>query len=178
MEADVENRSPETISTLSRAMSRIPDPRRRTRHVCLVLVRYLLYIAMFAAFLLISPGCATVRDGETLSIDTRNVLGARYMPDEVTLMLSELGFRWIPINDPEIDRPVKMVRRYGEFRMRFEYAESGQVRIDARMSERPGVTRLHFYEPGSESLGASSRELLRRLRERAESKFGRANVGR
>ncbi len=36
--------------------------------------------------------------------------------------------------------------------MRFEYLQTRQVRIDARIRSRDGFTRLQFYEPGSQTL--------------------------
>ena len=46
---------------------------------------------MLLAAALLSNGCAT-RSGESLVIDTREVVGVRFMPDELTDMLRELGY--------------------------------------------------------------------------------------
>ena len=136
-----------------------------------------LLLVMLLAGLLLSAGCAT-RSGESLVIDTRDVVGVRFMPDELADMLQGLGYNWIPILDPAIRQEVKMFRQDGEYHMRFEYRETRQVRIDARMRSQDGFTRLHFYEPGSETLSPSSTALFKQLQERAALQFGAAAIGR
>jgi hypothetical protein len=136
-----------------------------------------LLLVMLLAGLLLSAGCAT-RSGESLVIDTRDVVGVRFMPDELADMLQGLGYNWIPILDPAIRQDVKMFRQDGEYHMRFEYRETRQVRIDARMRSQDGFTRLHFYEPGSETLSPSSTALFKQLQERAALQFGAAAIGR
>ena len=140
-------------------------------------VMHVLYAVLLAALALILPGCAT-SGGETLKIDTRNVVGVQYMPDELTRMLRELGYQWIPIVDPEIEREVKTVQKQGYYSMRFELVETGQVRIDARMRVQDGFTRLHFYEPGSQTLSPSAMDLFQELQKRAWLEFGQTNVSR
>lgn len=139
-------------------------------------MRALLFV-VFLAGALLSNGCAT-RSGEALVIDTRDVVGVRFMPDEMTDMLRELGYDWIPIVDPAIRQEVKSFRQDGEYHMRFEYLETRQVRIDARMRSRDGYTRLHFYEPGSETLNPSSMVLFQQLQDRVALQFGAANISR
>ena len=129
---------------------------------------------VFFLFVLLSA-CAG-RGGETLKIDARDVWGVGHMPDEIDEMLSELGYEWVPIMDPNVDRDVKTVQQNGEWSMRFEYVQTRQVRIDARMGIYNKHTRLHFYEPGSQTLSASSMVLLEKLQQRAAQEFGTANV--
>jgi hypothetical protein len=62
--------------------------------------------------------------------------------------------------------------------MRFEYLETRQVRIDARIRAKDGFTRLRFYEPGSPTLAPSSMALFQQLQERATLEFGAANISR
>ena len=152
--------SPATKPGFDAAVRRLPVP-------CLVL---------FAVItLLIAPGCATP-GGETLKIDARDVVGMHYMPGELSLMLNGLGYEWIPIVDSEFRTEVKMLERDGYYHMRFEYAETRQVRVDARIRVRDGVTRLRFYETDGGALSPSSRALLQKLQERAELEFGSTNV--
>ena len=134
-------------------------------------------LAMLLAAALLSNGCAT-RSGESLVIDTREVVGVRFMPDELTDMLRELGYDWIPIVDPAIRQEVKSFRQDGEHHMRFEYLQTRQVRIDARIRSRDGFTRLQFYEPDSQTLNPSSMALFQQLQERAALQFGAANISR
>ena len=134
-----------------------------------------LQLVFLAAIALLWQGCAGT-GGATLKIDARHVMGLWYMPDELSSMLRDLGFEWIPIVDPETEHEVKMVQQDGAWRMRFEFVKTAQARIDARIRMQDGLTRLHFYEPGSQTLSASSKELLRKLQIRATQEFGKANV--
>jgi len=134
-------------------------------------------LVMLLAAALLSNGCAT-RSGESLVIDTREVVGVRFMPDELTDMLRELGYDWIPIVDPAIRQEVKRFRQDGGYHMRFEYLQTRQVRIDARIRSRDGFTRLQFYEPDSQTLGPSSMALFQQLQERVALEFGAANISR
>lgn len=132
-------------------------------------------VLLAVAFTLLAQGCAS-GGGETLKIDVRHVAGQQHMPDELTAMLSDLGYQWIPILDPNVQRNVKVVQLDGEYRMRFEYVQTKRVRIDVRIRMRDGFTHLHFYEPASPALGEASRALLHKLQQRANLEFGDANV--
>ena len=121
------------------------------------------------------PGCASI-SGETLKIDAHNVQGIQHVPDELTAMLRDIGYDWIHIEDPHSRRGVKTVQQDGEYRMRFEYLETRQVRIDVRIRREDGFTWLHVYEPGSHSLSPSSVHLFNALKTRAEQEFGAVNV--
>jgi len=122
------------------------------------------------------PGCATTTGGETLKIDARNVQGMQHLPDELTAMLRDLGYDWMPIEDPQSHRGVKTAQIDGEYRMRFEYLKTRQLRIDVRIRRKDGVTWLRVYEPGSEALSPSSGKLFEKLKMRAEQEFGAVNV--
>ena len=140
-------------------------------------MRALLALVMLLVAALLSSGCAT-RSGESLVIDTRNVVGVWFMPDELTAMLRGLGYDLIPIVDPASRQEVKRFHRDDEYHMRFEYLETRQVRIDARIRAKDGFTRLRFYEPGSPTLAPSSMALFQQLQERATLEFGAANISR
>lgn len=135
----------------------------------------ILYILLFAVLGLQLAACASM-GGETLKIDAHNVQGIQHVPDELTAMLRDLGYDWVHVQDPTSHRGVKVVQKDGEYRMRFEYLETRQVRIDARIRRRDGVTWLHFYQPDSQSLSPSSASLFQKLKTRAEQEFGAVNV--
>lgn len=140
----------------------------------MIRVRYFVLLAVFVSLL---SGCAG-SGGATLKIEAQHVVGRQHMPDELTDMLRDLGYDWIPISDPNFVSPVKTAQQDGDYRMRFEFVETKQVRIDARIRRLDGFTRLHFYEPGSPTLSASSKQLLQKLERRAVMEFGQANVSR
>jgi hypothetical protein len=126
-------------------------------------------------FVLLLSACAS-GGGETLRIDTRDVLGVGHLPESINAMLSELGYEWVPILDPNAHRKVKTVQKDGEWSMRFEYVQNRRVRIDARMGMYDNRTRLHFYEVDGMNLSASSMTLLEKLKQRADRQFGPENV--
>lgn len=133
------------------------------------------WLSVLLVLTLLSLGCAS-GGGERIRIDMRDVEGHGYMPGEVTAMLQALGYDWVPIPDPNSRREVQTVKQDDEYRMQFEYLETRQVRIDVRIRQKDDFTRLHFYEPGSGTLSASSRELLERLQQRIVREFGAPNV--
>ena len=135
----------------------------------------ILHTMFLVGFALTLAGCAT-GGGETLKVKTEHVLGVQSMPNEVDALLQELGFQWIPVLDRDTGHEVKTVLQGGDYRMAFVYAETGRVRIDARIREVDGYTRLRFYEPEGNGLSPSSMALLERLKQRLVLEFGQANV--
>ena len=133
------------------------------------------YFFLSVLFVLQFTGCGST-GRETLKIDARDVPGVQHMPDELTVMLRELGYDWILVQDPNSNRGVKTVQRDGEYHMRFEYVETRQARIDARIRIQDGVTWLRFYEPDSQTLSPSSTTLFEKLKARTVQEFGAVNV--
>lgn len=129
---------------------------------------------------LLFQGCAGSR-GELTRIDADRVIARQNMVEEMTYLLREQGYDWIPLVDPANRAAVKVVEQKGQFgnkeyMMRFEYLQTRQVRIDVHIRWEDGMTRLYLYEPGSTTLSASSVELLKKLRQRVELQFGKASV--
>ena len=135
----------------------------------------ILHLLLLGAFVVFSCGCAST-DGDTIEIDVRHAAGRQHMPDELSDMLRDLGYDWVPIPDPDSRLAVKTVQQDDEYRMRFEHVAGGQVRIDARIRRKDGFTHLRFYEPNSQTLSASSMVLLQELQQRIALEFGTANV--
>jgi hypothetical protein len=135
----------------------------------------LLYIFLLAVLGLQLSGCAS-SGGETLEIDAHKLPGIQHVPDELTVMLRDLGYDWIPVKDPNSHLGVKTAQIDGEYRMRFEYLKTRQVRIDVRIRLKDGFTWLNMVESGSQSLSPSSVALFEKLKMRAEQEFGAVNV--
>jgi hypothetical protein len=135
----------------------------------------ILYLLLFGTIVVFSAGCAST-GGDTIEIDMRQVAGRQHMPDELSDMLGDLGYDWVPIPDPYSQLAVKTVQQDDEYRMLFEHSAGGQVRIDVRIRQKDGFTHLHFYEPASQTLSESSMVLLRELQQRVALEFGAANV--
>ena len=131
------------------------------------------FVTVMLVFL--SFGCAT-GGGQTVKIDLRDVEGLQSMPKTVTNMLRDLGYDWIPVAAPDTPFGVKMAQQDNEYRMRFEYLETRQVRIDVRIGRLNRITRLRLYELDSLSLSPSSKALLQQLQRRTKQEFGEVNV--
>ncbi len=130
-------------------------------------------LTVVAALLVVA--CATGA-GKNLRVQAQKETDAQYMPDELAGMLSELGYRSVPIPDPDMGHDVRVSMQHGDYLMQFEHLRNGRVRIDARMRIRDNFTQLHFYEIGSNGLTDSGLALYDALRRRAELEFGRENV--
>jgi len=88
-----------------------------------------LYLFAFFIAVLLSHGCAG-SGGATLKIDLQHLVGRQNMPEELTCMLRDPGYDWVPIRDPHNQHGVKTVLQDDEYRMRFEYLQTRQVRIE------------------------------------------------
>jgi len=82
------------------------------------------------------------------------------MPDEISDLSYDLCYNGALIADSNSRREVKTAEVNGEYRMRFVPIDGAQVHIDVRIRRTDSFTRLHFYEPASQTLSASSRQLL------------------
>jgi len=132
-------------------------------------------VFVLVGLVLLSQGCV-MSGGQTVKIDLQGVEGIQSMPKAVTDMLRDLGYDWVAVEAPDTPFGVKMAQKNNEYRMQFEYLETRQVLIDVRIGRLDNITRLHFYEPGSQSLSESSKVLLQQLQQRTREEFGDVNV--
>lgn len=130
--------------------------------------------ALCMALLLLLAGCASTGD-TILTVDGRHVKGIQYLPTEISSMLEELGYKWLPITDPSIGK-VKIAEQFGQYRMQFQAVDDARVRIDVNIRKDNNVSGFHFYEIGSKTLSAPSAEYYQKLKERLNLQFGADNV--
>ena len=147
----------------------MPQPIREAAHPALSLT------ALIVGLLLLVPAWAAAAD-RTLKIDTRHVTDVQFMPDEISGMLEDLGYHWVPVHDPAVGRGVKMAEQQGQYRMQFEADDAPGILVEVHIRSTNGVTGLHFRHSGSETPAATAAELFRKLKERAELEFGADNV--
>ena len=131
-------------------------------------------IALFALLVLV-PGLASAAD-RILKIDPRHMVGRTDMPSELSDMLEDLGYEWLPIEDPSTEQPVKVAEREGQYRMLFRATDNAAVQIDVHIRIDDNVTGLHFLVNGTEPPGDAVEEQYRRLRKRVMLEFGADNV--
>lgn len=135
-----------------------------------VSARILCAFLLLGALMVGLAGCATSK-GQSLRIDTRQVPAVRYMPDEITSVLEDLGYELIVYPDP-----VKTVQRYDQIRIRFRARDASNTRIDVHIQLTNQVTGLHLYRVDEQGSTAASAERFRELKERVERQFGAENV--
>lgn len=121
--------------------------------------------------LLLVSGCTT-KGSRILLLDTRDVPAAgQYMPNEITAMMEDLGYKLIA--DPD---PVQTAERYSEYRMQYRAHDADEFRIDVHMKMVGDNTRFYFYQLGREVPDAFGERRYQELRARLEFQFGATNV--
>ena len=135
-----------------------------------------LMLVVVCAFPLVQLSGCSVSRGKVLEIDVSEIQGRQHMPDELTRMLSGLGYEWVPVADPRSTRDVKVSQADGQYRMRFRHTQHSGVRIDVRIDVVTGYSWLDFYETGQQALSPSAMHLLQALKTRADLQFGAGNV--
>lgn len=130
------------------------------------------FILMLSVLFL--AGCAT-QSGHILKVNPGDVKALQYMPDEISDVLEELGYSWVPLVDRETGRLVKMTSVYEEYRMRYQNPDQS-VMIDVHIRNRDNVTGLHLKQTGNTGDGKSLNEQFQRLKRHLQEVFGQENV--
>ncbi len=132
---------------------------------------YFRLITPLAVVALISSGCST--PGSTvLKVDARDAQGVQSLRQEITWMLNDLGYDWVPVRDPETTKLVKAYRHAGQWKMLFQARGRPEIRIDARFEIAVNKATLRFHEVGREGFSAGTEPYYRKLRERLVLEFG------
>jgi len=131
-------------------------------------------LALFALFLLL-PGYTAAAD-RILKINPRHVEGMQNMPSEITSMLEELDYEWLPIRDPVTGQPGKIAHQFGQYRMRFRAKANAAVQVEVHIRTGDNVTGLYFTEVGSDEPGEVALDYYHKLRERLVLEFGADSV--
>lgn len=130
---------------------------------------------LLAILFVFASGCSTT-GGTVLKIDARELQGVQSLPQEITRMLDDLGYDWVPVRDPSIALPVKVARHAGQWRMRFQARDRADIWIDARFNVGESTATLRLYEVGDDGHSSPSEHYHRELLERLELEFGRDHV--
>jgi len=125
---------------------------------------------LYAVIVLLLSGCA-MNGRQSLMIDARKVPAVQYMPQEITSMLDDLGYR--VIRDPD---PAKTVERYAEYRLQFRARDAETVRIDVHIRMLDNVTGVHLYNSTENKPGADTMQRFNELKKRVQLQFGAKNV--
>lgn len=148
---------------------RIGSTASRGQHRGRVTALLIMALQVTSALMLLQS-CATQKQSEML-IDTRHVAGVDYLPDEMTDILVDLGYRRIPETLPE-----RLAQNFEEYHVQFKARDVPGIRVDVHMRLLDQVTRIHLYNINEKTPGAATLERYETLRRRMESEFGPANV--
>jgi len=127
------------------------------------------------ALVLLLPGYSTAAE-RILKIDPGHVEGIQDMPSEITAMLEDLGYEWLPVRDPVTRQPVQDAERNGEYRMLFRSTADAAVMVDVHIRIGDNITGLHFSVTGSDLSADVAQDYYRKLRDRAVLEFGAGSV--
>ena len=130
---------------------------------------------LLGAILLFLPGSAASTD-MVLKISPGDDAAIQYMPGEITAMLEDLGYEWVPVHDPAVGHGVEVAQLYGQYRMQFRASDGAAITIDVHMRISDNVTGMYFHDSADANSAASSQARYRKLRERMSLEFGADNV--
>jgi hypothetical protein len=135
---------------------------------------YLRLVLLVAAVFNFS--CTAITGGRTLEVDTRNIEGAQYQPQEISRMLESLGYQWLPVHAPDIGHPVKVAERNGQYRMLFQAKAVPAIRVEVHIRLNGNTLGLHVYETGNKELSEPATRYYHELRQRLVLEYGMDNV--
>jgi hypothetical protein len=137
--------------------------------------RRCLVIVFFSALVPYVPVCAADSD-KVLKITPGDDAAIQYMPGEITAMLEDLGYEWVPVHDSAVGHGLKVAQQNGQYRMQFRASDAAGIIIDVHMRISDNVTGLYFHDAADVRSAASLQERYRKLRERLSLEFGAENV--
>jgi major membrane immunogen (membrane-anchored lipoprotein) len=133
-------------------------------------------IAVLITLLLaLMTACAT-HQAITLKVNSRHVQGVQYAPQEVTHMMTDLGYQQLRVKDPVTEQSVAVAEKYGEYRLLFQSLEDNSIRVDIHIDKTDGRIALYLYNTNNSPPGEASLRLYAQLRQRLESEYGEDNV--
>ena len=119
--------------------------------------------------------CAT-RHAITLKVNPQRDEGVQYSPQEVSRMMTGLGYQQLRITDPVTEQSVTVAEQYGEYRLLFQSLEDNNVRVDTHIVKQDGRIALYLYNANNSPLDDSALRLYEQLLQRLKFEFGAENV--
>jgi len=123
----------------------------------------------------IMSACAT-QHSATLKVNPRHVEGVQYSPQEITRMMTDLGYQRLRVEDPVTEQSVAIAEKQGEYRMLFQSLENNNIRVNAHIVKVDGRITLYFYNINKSALSSSSLQLFEKLQHRVRLEYGADNV--
>ena len=125
---------------------------------------------MFLVMAVLLAGCATGGD-QKLVIDTSQVPAVDSLPEEVRLMLEDLGYEVIPDTEKQ-----KFANTFTEYNMRFRAHDVTRVRVDVQVSLVDKITRIHLYKTDEKTASVATVQRYEEIRKEAARRFGEDSV--
>ena len=123
----------------------------------------------------LTTACATQKD-LTLEVNSKHVEGIQYLPQELTRMMTDIGYQHLRVKDPVTEQSVAVGEQYGQYRLLFQSLEDSNIRVDIHIVKADGRIGLHFYDIHNNSPSSTSIRLYEQLRQRLNHEFGAENV--
>lgn len=123
----------------------------------------------------IMSACAT-QHSASLNVNSRHVEGVQYSPQELTHMMTDLGYQRLRVEDPVTEQSVAVAEKQGEYRILFQSLENNNIRVDVHIVKADGRMALYFYNINKSALNSSSLRLFEKLQQRLKLEYGAENV--
>ena len=105
--------------------------------------------------------------------DEADTINMRY---EVTLMMEDLGYKWLPVLNESTGEYLKVAEKFGQYRMLFELKTSPSIQVRVHFRETDNVTGIHFTESGTTKFTDFAKHQYQTLITRIKHEFGTEHV--
>ena len=131
---------------------------------------------MFIICLLAQVMACATQQAITLEVNSRHVEGVQYAPQEVTHMMTDLGYQQLRVKDPVTEQSVAVAENSGEYRLLFQSLEDKNIRVDIHIVKTDGKIALYLYNINNSPPGETLLRLYEQLRQRLETEYGAGSV--
>ena len=123
-------------------------------------------VTLYAVMILLMSACVA-SGGQRLTLDTRDVPAVEYLPDEVTLMLEDLGYEELPES-----RAQRMAQSFDDYKLQFKARDVENIHVDVDFKLIDKLTRMHLYNIDEKTPSAATIQRFDALKRRVQRQFG------
>lgn len=131
--------------------------------------------ALILFLLALMTACAT-QQAITLKVNSRHVEGIQYAPQEITHMMTDLGYQQLRVKDPVTEQSVAVAEKFGEYRLLFQSLEDNNIRVDIHIVMEDGRMALYLYDIDNDVPDETTLRLHEQLLQRLKLEYGADNV--
>jgi hypothetical protein len=133
-------------------------------------------IQLLRVFLLAGLTACAAQQAITIKVNPRHDEGVQYSPQEVSRMMTELGYQQLRVKDPVTEQSVSVAEKYGEYRLLFHSLEDNNMRVDIHITKQDSRIALYLYNINNSPPGDSALRLHKQLLQRLQLEYGAENV--